>query len=229
MEREYSILIVEDDISILDGLEINLKKEGYRVLTASHGEMGYNMARKENIDLLLLDIMLPGLNGFEICRKIKREKPVLPVIMLTAKSEETDMISGLDYGADDYITKPFSLTELFARIRSVLRSSGLKTRSIDSYSFSNVRLDFENHRAFVDDQEVKLSVKEFDIMQYFIDHKGEVIHRHDLLDEVWGYDVMPTTRTVDNFMLDLRKKFEPDPSNPRHIISIRGIGYKFLD
>jgi two-component system alkaline phosphatase synthesis response regulator PhoP len=229
MEKEYSILIVEDDISIIDGLEINLKREGYKVLTASHGQTGYSMASKEKIDLLLLDIMLPGLNGFEICRKIKKEKPGLPVIMLTAKSEETDMISGLDYGADDYITKPFSLTELFARIRSVLRRSGLKTRSIDSFSFGNARLDFDKHRAFVDEEEVKLSIKEFDIMHYFVEHNDEVIHRHDLLDEVWGYDVMPTTRTVDNFILDLRKKFEPDPSNPKHIISIRGIGYKFID
>lgn len=229
MEREYSILVVEDDISILDGLEINLKKEGYNVLTASHGEIGYTMALKEKIDLLLLDIMLPGINGFEICRKIKREKPELPVMMLTAKSEETDMISGLDYGADDYVTKPFSLTELLARIRSVMRRSGMKTRSIDKYSFGNVRLDFENHKAFVEEKEVKLSIKEFDIIRYFVDHRGEVIHRHDLLDEVWGYDVMPTTRTVDNFILDIRKKLEPDPSNPKHIISIRGIGYKFVD
>ena len=139
------------------------------------------------------------------------------------------MISGLDYGADDYITKPFSLTELLARIRAVLRRSSMKPEVSDNYSFDNVVLDFHNHQAFVDDMEVKLSIKEFDIMRYFVDHQGEVIHRHDLLDEVWGYDVMPTTRTVDNFILDLRKKLEANPSNPKHIISIRGIGYKFVD
>jgi DNA-binding response OmpR family regulator len=225
----HKILIVDDEPNIVLPLQFLMEQNEYQVDVASSGEEAIEKLMQFEPDLILLDIMLPGINGFEICRKIKREKPHLPVIMLTAKSEETDMISGLDYGADDYITKPFSLTELFARIRSVLRRSGLKARSIDNYSFSNVRLDFENHRAFVDEKEVKLSVKEFDIMQYFIDHRGEVIHRHDLLDEVWGYDVMPTTRTVDNFMHELRKKLEEDSSQPKHIITIRGIGYKFVD
>jgi len=222
-------LIVEDDLSIQEGLELNLLREGYKVITASHGEIGYKMASEKHIDLLLLDIMLPGINGFEICRRIKKEKPRLPVIMLTAKGSETDMISGLDYGADDYISKPFSLTELLARVRAVLRRSSLKPEGFETFTFDNILIDFKNHQAFVDEKEIKLSIKEFDIMQYFIDHKGEVIHRHDLLDEVWGYDVMPTTRTVDNFILDLRKKFELNPSEPKHIISIRGIGYKFVD
>ena len=226
--NDYLILVVEDDLSILAGLEINLKSEGYKVIKASNGETGYTLALEEKIDLLLLDIMLPGINGFEICRKIKKEKPDLPVIMLTAKGSETDMVSGLDYGADDYITKPFSITELFARIRAVLRRRTRATKIIDNYTFENVILDFKNLQAFVNNEEISLSNREFDIMVYFIQHKGEVIHRNDLLDEVWGYDVMPTTRTVDNFILDLRKKLEVNPSKPKHIITIRGIGYKFV-
>jgi DNA-binding response OmpR family regulator len=223
------ILVVEDDLNILAGLEFNLKSEGYQVITASHGETGYSMALEEDIELLLLDIMLPGINGFEICRKIKKEKPDLPVIMLTAKNAETDMISGLDYGADDYITKPFSLTELLARIRAVLRRSTMKPRHIDKYAFGNVLLDFKNHFAFVNEKEIKLSTREFDIMDYFIRHRGDIIHRNDLLEKVWGYDVTPTTRTVDNFILDLRKKIEENPSDPKHIVTVRGVGYKFVD
>jgi len=226
---EYQILVIEDDLNILTGLEFNLKSEGYQVITASNGETGYALAKEEHIELLLLDIMLPGINGFEICRKIKKEKPDLPVIMLTAKNAETDMISGLDYGADDYITKPFSITELLARIRAVLRRSTMKPKLIDNYAFGNVLIDFKNHLAFVNDKEIKLSNREFELMDYFIRHSGDIIHRNDLLDKVWGYDVPPTTRTVDNFILDLRKKLEENPSNPKHILTIRGIGYKFVD
>lgn len=227
--NEFMILVIEDDLSILAGLEDNLKLEGYKVITASHGGTGYSLASEEPIDLLLLDIMLPGINGFEICRKIKKEKPELPVIMLTAKGAETDMISGLDYGADDYITKPFSLTELLARIRAVLRRSTMKPKVPDSFAFENVLIDFKNLQTFVNKKEIKFGNKEFDIMKYFVQNEGEVIHRFDLLNEVWGYDVMPSTRTVDNFILDLRKKLEKDPSQPKHIITIRGIGYKFVD
>jgi len=222
------ILVVEDDLSILIGLEENLKLEDYEVITASNGHKGLIFASEKEIDLLLLDIMLPGINGFEICRKIKKEKPDLPIIMLTARSSEIDKISGLDYGADDYITKPFSIPELLARIRAALRRSDKKPGSMDQYSFGNVKLDFKNYQAFFEDQEIKLSNKEFAIMEHFIHHEGEVVHRDDLLDEVWGYDVMPTTRTVDNFMLDLRKKLEENPSKPKHIISVRGIGYRFV-
>jgi len=222
------ILVVEDDLSILMGLEENLKLEDYEVITASNGHDGLKFASEKEIDLLLLDIMLPGINGYEICRKIKKEKPDLPVIMLTARSSEMDKVSGLDYGADDYITKPFSIPELLARIRAALRRSGKKRGSMEQYSYENVKLDFKNFQAFFNDQEIKLSTREFALMEYFIRHEGEAIHRDELLDEVWGYDVMPTTRTVDNFVLDLRKKLEENPAKPKHIISVRGIGYKFI-
>jgi DNA-binding response OmpR family regulator len=228
MTSMKSLLIIEDDISILRGLKDNLEFEGYRVVTETNGKKGLQLALEKNPDLLLLDLMLPGINGYEICRKLKKEKPLLPVIMLTARGTEMDKVSGLDTGADDYITKPFSLPELLARIRAVLRRTASEPGLPDEYCFGNIKLDFKKLRAFRDDQEIKLSGKEFAILRYFIRHEGEAVHRHDLLDEVWGFEAIPTTRTVDNFILDLRKKLEEDPSKPKHIQSVRGIGYRFI-
>jgi DNA-binding response OmpR family regulator len=222
------ILIVEDDPSILLGLEDNLKMEGYTVWSESNGMNGLKTALGKDPDLVLLDIMLPGINGFEICRKLKAEKPQLPVIMLTARGMEMDKVAGLDIGADDYITKPFSLPELLARIRAAFRRANKDASPLIAYEYENVRLDFRNFQAFFKNREVPLTTREFDIMTYFIRHEGEVIHRHTLLDEVWGYEAMPTTRTVDNFILNLRKKLEENPSKPKHIVSVRSIGYKFV-
>jgi DNA-binding response OmpR family regulator len=223
-----NILIIEDDVSILRGLKDNLEYEGYFVFTETNGINGLNQALKNNADLILLDIMLPGINGFEICRKVKKEKPELPIIMITARGSEMDKVSGLDIGADDYITKPFSIPELMARVRAVLRRFNQETESLQQYSFGEIKLDFIKYQAFRNNEEIKLSGKEFEILKYFIQHEGEAIHRHDLLNEVWGYQAMPTTRTVDNFMLDLRKKLEDDPSDPKHLIGVRGVGYKFV-
>ena len=223
-----TILVIEDDISILRGLKDNLEYEGYAVLTETNGVKGLQIALTKKTDLLLLDIMLPGMNGYEICRKIKKEMPEMPVIMITARGSEMDKVSGLDIGADDYITKPFSIPELLARIRAVLRRTEKAPEIPDQFSFGRIKLDFKKFQAFKDDQEIKLSRKEFAIMEYFIRHEGEAVHRHDLLNEVWGYEAMPTTRTVDNFILDLRKKLEEDPSKPRHIIGVRDVGYKFI-
>jgi len=220
-------LVIEDDISILEGLKDNLKFEGYRVITETNGKRGLKLAFEKNVDLLLLDIMLPGLNGYDICRKVKSEHPDLPIIMLTARGSEIDKVSGLDTGADDYITKPFSLPELLARIRAALRRSGDDALVPENYSFGNIRLDFNKLQAYVDGNEVSLSAKEFAIMEHFTRNEGKAVHRHDLLNEVWGYEAMPTTRTVDNFIMDLRKKLEADPSNPRHFLSVRGVGYRF--
>ena len=221
------ILIIEDDISILRGLKDNLIFEGYKVLTSSDGQEGLQMAIENEINMLLLDIMLPGINGYDICRRLKKEKPDLPIIMITARGTEIDKIRGLDFGADDYMTKPFSIPELLARVRAVFRRSLNNTKDIDKYSFGNVALDFKKFKAFVNNDEIKLSSREFAVIKYLIEHEGEVIHRHDLLDKVWGHDVTPSTRTVDNYILDLRKKFEKDPANPKYILSIRGAGYKF--
>jgi len=224
---EKAVLIIEDDVSILRGLKDNLTFEGYQVQSVGDGQEGLKMALELHFDLLLLDLMLPGMNGYEICRRIKREKPELPVIMLTARGSEMDKIAGLDIGADDYLTKPFSIPELLARIRAVMRRAKPGDDHLESYSFANVKLDFKRYRATIDDTEVKLSSKEFSIMKYFVEHEGEVVQREDLLEAVWGYDVTPDTRTVDNFILDLRKKLEETPSDPKHILSVRGAGYKF--
>ena len=221
------ILIIEDDISILRGLKDNLTFEGYQVHTASDGQVGLQLALEKHVDLLLLDVMLPGINGYEICRRLKKEKPDLPIIMITARGSEMDTVAGLDIGADDYIAKPFGIPELLARVRAVLRRSGSDQDEIEKYSFGEVTLDFKKFQAFVKNKEIILSSKEFAIMKYFIEHEAEVVHRYDFLNKVWGYDVTPTTRTVDNYILDLRKKLEENPSNPKHILSVRGIGYKF--
>lgn len=223
-----TILVIEDDISILRGLKDNLEYEGYIVIEETNGIKGLKLALEKNTDLLLLDIMLQGMNGYEICRRLKKEKPELPVIMITARGSEMDKVSGLDIGADDYVTKPFSIPELMARIRSVLRRGAVGPGIIpDEYCFGNIKLDFKKYRAFRDNQEIKLSVKEFAIMEYFIRHEGEAVHRHDLLNEVWGYEAIPTTRTIDNFILDIRKKLEENPSKPKYIESVRDIGYRF--
>lgn len=222
-----TILVVEDDISILRGLKDNLVFEGYRVLVASDGKKGLQMALEKNPDMLLLDIMLPGMNGHEICRRVKSEKTCMPIIMITARDSELDKVSGLDIGADDYLTKPFSIPELMARIRAVFRRTEKVTDITEEFIFGKIRLDFKKLQAFRDDQEIELTAREFEIMKYFIEHAGDVVHRHDLLNEVWGYDHLPTTRTVDNFIFELRKKLEEDPSNPRYILSVRGVGYRF--
>lgn len=221
------ILIIEDDTSILRGLKDNLEFEGYKVITETNGAEGLKLALEKDAGLLLLDIMLPGMNGYEICRRVKKEKPDLQIIMLTARGSEMDKVSGLDTGADDYITKPFSLPELLARIRAAFRRIKDEPDAPDEFSFGNVKLDFKKLKAFREDEEISLSAKEFEIMQYLISHEGEAIHRNDLLNEVWGYDAIPTTRTVDNFILDLRKKLEENPPEPKHILSVRGVGYRF--
>jgi DNA-binding response OmpR family regulator len=222
-----TILVIEDDIIILRGLQDNLEYEGYDVFTETNGEKGLQLALEKKPDLILLDIMLPGMSGYEICRKLKKERSDLPIIMITARGSEMDKVSGLDIGADDYVTKPFSIPELMARIRAVIRRTARGSDIMDEYCFGNIKLDFKRYKAFRDNQELKLSSKEFAIMEYFIRHEGEAVHRHDLLNEVWGYEAVPTTRTIDNFILDLRKKLEENPSKPRYIESIRDIGYRF--
>ena len=228
MEKRKHILLVEDDESILFGLQDILGGEGYQISIASNGIDGLKFATENSIDLLVLDIMLPGMNGLEICKRIKKEKLTLPIIMLTAKSSEIDKISGLDYGADDYITKPFSLSELLARIRALLRRAYPTENTLNHYSFGNVEIDFIKMEAFVNNNEIKLTKKQFAILEYFIHNDGKVVHRHDLLNNIWGYDKTPSTRTVDTFILEIRKKIEENPSNPKYIVSISGVGYKFI-
>ncbi len=183
---------------------------------------------EKDIGLLLLDIMLPGVNGYEICQTVKKEHPDLTIIMLTARGSEMDKVSGRDTEADDYITKPFSLPELLARIRATFRRTKNGADALDSFTFGDISLDFIRLQAFVGEREISLSAKEFEILEYMIRHEGMAVHRHDLLNEVWGYEALPTTRTVDNFKMDLRKKLEENPSNPKHFKSVRGVGYRFI-
>jgi len=215
-------------MNILLGLEDNLKSEGYEVVTSTNGTEGLNIALEQDIDLVLLDIMLPGINGFEICKKIRQSKPNLPIIMLTARGSEMDKIAGLDYGADNYITKPFSLSVLLARVRSLIRRVYPEQKEFTRITFSDITIDFKAMLAEKAGKPLKFTRKEYDIIKYFAQHEGEVVHRHDLLNHVWGYDKVPSTRTVDNFILDIRKKIEQLPSNPKHIISISGVGYRFV-
>ncbi len=223
-----TILIIEDDISILKGLKDTLEYEDYNVIKETNGNIGLKLALEKKIDLLLLDIMLPGMNGHEICRKLKKEKPEIPIIMISARGSEMDKISGLDIGADDYVTKPFSIPELVARIRAIFRRIARVYKSPVVYSFGDVRLDFKKYQVFRNNQEITLSSKEFAFLEYLIIHEGEAIHRHEILSEVWGYKSMPVTRTVDNFVLNLRKKLEVNPSMPKHIVTVKGIGYRFI-
>jgi len=226
------VLIVEDEKPILKGLIDNLTEEGFDVIGESLGKNGMNTALRENIDLILLDLMLPDMNGLDICREIKKKKISVPIIMLTAKSKESDKILGLELGADDYITKPFSINEVLARIRAVLRRVVIhdkaKKEKLKKFEFGDIKLNFVKYEAFRNNKKLKLSKREFEVLEYLIKRKGEVVTRNDLLDVVWGYESFPTTRTVDNFIARIRKQIEKKPAKPQFLMSIRGAGYKFM-
>jgi len=222
------ILIIEDDPAILKGLQAGLEEEHYRILSESDGEKGYQLAQLENIDLIILDLMLPSKNGEDICKDLRHNGILIPIIMLTSKSDELNKVLGLELGADDYVTKPFSIRELKARIKAHLRRDATKKKEIDVFSFADVHLDFKKQEASRGNTSLKLSAKEFEIMKLLIQYEGEVVSRDVLLTEIWGYEVFPTTRTVDNYILNLRKKIENDPANPKHLLTMHKSGYKFV-
>lgn len=224
----YRILIVEDEEALLKGLELNLAREGYQILTAGNGEEGLRLALRENPQLVLLDIMLPGINGLDVCRELRRKGFDAPIIMLTAKSEEVDRVVGLEIGADDYVTKPFSRRELLARIRVRLRRQPAGPEQLARYRFEQIEIDFEKYSATKNGQAVDLTAKEYEILRLMIRHRGEVISRDRMLNEIWGYDAYPATRTVDTHIVKLRQKLEDNPAEPKHILSIYGEGYKFV-
>ena len=227
-----TILIIEDEPDMVLGLKDNFEYEGYRVLVARDGKEGLERAITDDPDLILLDIMLPKLSGLDVCRDLRGKGLETPVIMLTARGQEIDKIVGLEIGADDYVTKPFSIRELLARVRAQIRrgSRGIPQRHIelDTFRIGDLELDFKKHKAVREGCEVEFSPREFELLKYFIRHRGETVTRDQLLDDVWGYANYPVTRTVDTHIAKLRHKIEPVSTDPRYIITVHRIGYKFL-
>ena len=219
------ILVVEDEASIALALEDDLKKEGYEVEIARDGDTASRRAREEAFDLILLDVMLPGLDGFEVCRELRRARVRTPILMLTARTQEAEKVMGLEAGADDYVTKPYSPRELRARIRALLRRTAGELPEV--YRFGDVEVDFLRHEVRRAGRHVDLTPTEFKLLTSFVRHPGRVLTREQLLDEVWGHGVFVTERVVDNQMTNLRKKIEPEPSRPRHLCNVRGVGYRF--
>jgi DNA-binding response OmpR family regulator len=222
------ILIIEDDPALLAGLSESLCNEQYSVTRAEEGQKGYTLALQNEFDLILLDLILPLKDGYDVCRDLRKEGKNTPIIMLTSKNEEIDKSLGLEMGADDYITKPFSLKELLARIKALLRRAQPAEPGAVEYSFGNVHMHLKKMEVDKKGCPVKLSATEYKILKYFVEHEGEVITRDKFLDDVWGYDAFPTTRTVDNYILSIRKKIEDDPSSPEHIVTVHTAGYKFI-
>lgn len=222
------ILIVEDDPAISKGLVDSLETENYQTQSADNGEKGYQLAKDGNYDLIVLDLMLPGKNGMDVCKDLRKDGVHTPIIMLTSKTEELDKVLGLELGADDYVTKPFSLRELMARIRAILRRETEIKQDIEDCSFGSIYINFKAMEATKNKKPIELSNIEFKLLKYLCQQENVVIDRDTLLDEVWGYDNYPNTRTVDNFILALRKKIEDDPSHPVHLLTVHGAGYKFV-
>jgi DNA-binding response OmpR family regulator len=222
------ILVIEDDPAILRGLVDNLKFESYDVLTATDGESGYRAIHERKPDLVVLDLMLPKMSGYELCRKVRAEGLATPILMLTARGEEADRVLGLDLGADDYVTKPFSLRELLARVRALLRRANPPRALPDELRFDDVVVDFRSYEASKSGSPLDLTRKEFQVLRTLAGRAGEVVTRDELLNDVWGYENYPTTRTVDNHIASLRNKLEHDASAPRHLRTVHGVGYKFV-
>lgn len=222
------ILIVEDETSLAETISYNLREEGYKVCTAADGIAALDLTREEKPDLVVLDIMLPGLDGLEVCRLIRKESDV-PILMLTAKSREIDKVVGLEVGADDYITKPFGMLELIARIRAALRRSRRESRNEEVLSAHGIELDVARHVVKVNGNVVELRPKEFDLLHLLMSNRGRVMERSTLLDRVWGEDEFIDPGTVDVHIRRLREKVEDDPASPARVLTVRGIGYKFAE
>ena len=223
------ILVIEDDPAIRLGLKKSLGFEGYQVLEAEDGERGLELVFERRPDLIVLDIMLPRLNGYEVCRTIRKHDASLPIVMLSAKGQEIDKIMGLDIGADDYVTKPFSTRELTARIKAALRRSQAQESAVQVFENGRIRVDVGGQTLVVDGEAKEVSTREFRLLRYLIDNRGRVLSRDQILNKVWGYDYDGTARTIDNFINKLRSKIEPDATRPKLILTVRGVGYKFTD
>ncbi len=222
------ILIVEDDRSLREALTAFLKAENFEVISASDGEEGFRLASQQKMDLILLDLGLPLMGGLDVCKFLREKRIMTSIIMLTGeKKEEIDKVLGLEFGADDYVTKPFGMKELLARIKAVLRRFRPEAAEIEEYSFGDVSINFKKQTASKGKQTLYLTAKEFHLLKFLIAHEGEVVSRNDILNEVWGYDRFPTTRTIDTFIHNLRQKIEDKPSQPAHLITVPWSGYKF--
>jgi two-component system alkaline phosphatase synthesis response regulator PhoP len=224
------ILIIEDEPGILLSLKDEFESQGYVVCEAEDGEKGLELARQQMPDLIILDIMLPVLDGYDVCKKLRMEGDRTPIIMLTVKDKEVDKVLGLELGADDYVTKPFSFAELTARVKAVFRRIEKSARDLTRHSFGVIELDFEKYEAKKEGKKLDLTALEFHMLKFFVQNKEKVISRDDFLDRIWGEDnVSVSFRTVDSHIANIRKKIEDDPAHPKHILSIRGVGYKFVD
>jgi len=227
-ERKTRILIVEDEPAMVQGLRDNFEYEGYEVISAADGADGLNRAIADQPDLVVLDVMMPKMSGLDVCKQLKARKPSLPIIMLTARGQEIDKVVGLELGADDYVTKPFSIRELMARVKAVLRRVSPQAVGGEVYRFNDVEVNVRSNEVLRGGQPVELSSKEFALLAYFVAHPAETLTRDRLLDAVWGYENYPTTRTVDAHIVHLRQKLEPNPEEPRFILTVHGSGYKFV-
>ena len=223
------VLIIEDEPNMVLGLKDSCEYEGYEVSVARDGKEGLQKALTEKVDIILLDVMLPVMSGIDVCRTLRTRGIETPILMLTARSQEIDKVVGLEVGADDYVTKPFSIKELLARIRAHLRRAAKQVVDLESCTFGDVELNFKKYVAHKRGEALELSAREFEILRYLIRHRGDIVTRDQLLDEVWGYDSTPVTRTVDNHIARLRQKIEQDPSAPQHIITVHRIGYRFIE
>ena len=222
------ILLVEDDHVLAIALRKGLESEGYAIEIAGDGVSGLQVARAQFFDLIVLDVMLPKQSGFDVCEQLRQVGNATPIIMLTARGMEVERVQGLKLGADDYVTKPFSLLELFARIEAVLRRTAKPVAELDHYEFGGITINFKTFAASKDGGPLELSPREIRILKFFVEHRGEVVSRDQLLNGVWSYNIFPTTRTVDQHIAKLRQKIEPTPADPQFLITIHGVGYKFI-
>ena len=223
------ILLVEDEPSIREPVKLNLELEGYEIITAFTGKRALKAIKEQHFDLIILDVMLPEVDGYQIAEQTRLTNSQVPIIMLTAKADAADRIMGLKKGADDYLTKPFQLEELLLRVDKLLsRSKNRQRKGLESIEFGRNKVDFQTYEAQTPRGTINLTKKEAMLLKLLVDRRGEVVSRQQILQSVWGYDVYPSTRTIDNFILSFRKYFEEDPKNPQYFQSVRGVGYKFL-
>ena len=226
--KKTRILIVEDEPAMVAGLRDNFEYEGYEVISAADGVEGLDRAMTDEPDLVVLDVMMPRMSGLDVCKQLKAKRPSVPIIMLTARGQEIDKVVGLELGADDYVTKPFSIRELMARVKAVLRRVSPQAPAPEVYRFSDVEVNVRSNEVLRAGTAVDLSAKEFALLAYFVAHPAETLTRDRLLDAVWGYENYPNTRTVDTHIVHLRQKLEPNPEEPRFILTVHGSGYKFV-